>query len=1090
MVLQSSGPISLKDIATEFKAGVPYVLGDFWKGGALVPANSTGGSIPTTRDTLISMSSFYGAAITAAVFNEWASDFQSAYVYSIIPDQSGNTFITGYTEASAIITNADGSTAFSPGTSTYTYFAKFNASGTITWLRYVRLGTINRNTMDIDPNSNLLTTFSTISTATNMFDGSGNSVLSIPASTNLMIVKFDTSGIVTLTGYGGKNVNQDVSSIKGDASGNFYVSFSSITGTVTNKIYDFSGNVNTTVSNNGLTGVVAKFDSVGNILWTRLFPNYNTNIQISSMDLDSSGNLYIATIHQALATLYNASGSVWTTVPTSTGTNSIGSSFLIKYNPSGIGQWVSKIDGVSYFEDVSRLVVRNNSLYICGNFAKSTGSTTTAIFYNASGTSIFAITGGNRALGAGFWAKYNLNGTPLLCVKTDTTSTSSLSFGNGVFYGVDEDANGNIYVSGRLYGNNDSTSINNAINTIYNADGTVFKSYGGYVTFVAKYNSSGIGQWIQTALFDHTISTPTQPGNNLNYDSDGVDLRMYSRFNTVTDKLLVAIQATNKGGYLLTDSNDVHLSSKLTNITTELTAIPSSGIYQISYDKSKIWSALIAVEPFNNQFDALPAEWLNASTITDASGNIYISFNGTYGDAAYDTGPSYSIYDSSGTVAKNIPADTTDCLIVKFDSQGIHQWTVYFTGGQCGIQRLAIDQSGNLYGTGYVSSAPVVITIATGASSNASVTDTTNTSTLLPIPRGTYGAFIIKFNSLGVTQWMRKIDSLSPSEGNSIGVNATGEIYVCGRYTGAANVYNSGGSIATSLLNAGSNSGFLVKYNSSGTALWARRIDGTSNDGAYDITLDPSGNIYMTGYYTGTGTIYTTGSSQWGALSAATSTGAYAAKYDSFGTPLLSVRVDGSAAEYGTLVTTDAVGNMYMAVNYNSSGVTIYNSDGTQYGTRGAGQTLIIKYNASGMVQWVLRTANVDANGLVVDSNFNVIVSYSFATSSRLGICYNANDTSSTTIAEHQQTVKYNSSGVVIWAIGIDGLEESTSAASTLSGAVGYNKHLAITSSQLVVTKKVSPNYRQTFNSPYSRSSYNQYYGIAIATFDIDTGGF
>ena len=42
---------------------------------------------------------------------------------------------------------------------------------------------------------------------------------------------------------------------------------------------------------------------------------------------------------------------------------------------------------------------------------------------------------------------------------------------------------------------------------------------------------------------------------------------------------------------------------------------------------------------------------------------------------------------------------------------------------------------------------------------------------------------------------------------------------------------------------------FVVKYDSSGTPLWARRLAGTSTDQANSVTTDSSGNIVTTGYY-------------------------------------------------------------------------------------------------------------------------------------------------------------------------------------------------------------------------------------------------
>jgi hypothetical protein len=50
-------------------------------------------------------------------------------------------------------------------------------------------------------------------------------------------------------------------------------------------------------------------------------------------------------------------------------------------------------------------------------------------------------------------------------------------------------------------------------------------------------------------------------------------------------------------------------------------------------------------------------------------------------------------------------------------------------------------------------------------------------------------------------------------------------------------------------LNGGGYATYIIKYNTSGTALWAKKIDGTGNDFGQGVAVDASGNVYVTGYY-------------------------------------------------------------------------------------------------------------------------------------------------------------------------------------------------------------------------------------------------
>tara|TARA_E500000178_G_scaffold353969_1_gene421420 strand:- start:16 stop:600 length:585 start_codon:yes stop_codon:yes gene_type:complete len=63
MTLQSSGAISLSNIAGEFGGSTPHSLSEYYRGGGLVPNHSNTNSIPTSGQ--ISFSQFYGANATA-----------------------------------------------------------------------------------------------------------------------------------------------------------------------------------------------------------------------------------------------------------------------------------------------------------------------------------------------------------------------------------------------------------------------------------------------------------------------------------------------------------------------------------------------------------------------------------------------------------------------------------------------------------------------------------------------------------------------------------------------------------------------------------------------------------------------------------------------------------------------------------------------------------------------------------------------------------------------------------------------------------------------------------------------------------------
>jgi len=86
MPLPSSGPLTLANIQTEFGGSNPISLSEYYAGGGLVPAGTTGtyGAVPSSG--AISIQNFYGTSAFTAVFN----NAEAINIYS------GNSVPTSY----------------------------------------------------------------------------------------------------------------------------------------------------------------------------------------------------------------------------------------------------------------------------------------------------------------------------------------------------------------------------------------------------------------------------------------------------------------------------------------------------------------------------------------------------------------------------------------------------------------------------------------------------------------------------------------------------------------------------------------------------------------------------------------------------------------------------------------------------------------------------------------------------------------------------------------------------------------------------------------------------------------------------------
>ena len=89
--------------------------------------------------------------------------------------------------------------------------------------------------------------------------------------------------------------------------------------------------------------------------------------------------------------------------------------------------------------------------------------------------------------------------------------------------------------------------------------------------------------------------------------------------------------------------------------------------------------------------------------------------------------------------------------------------------------------------------------------------------------------------------WSEQIGTSSYDYGTGVTLYSSDNINVSGQSNGGLD-----GNI-----NSWSDDIFLVKYNSSGTKQWTKQLGSSSSDFAWDVTVDSSDNIYVTGFTNG-----------------------------------------------------------------------------------------------------------------------------------------------------------------------------------------------------------------------------------------------
>lgn len=96
------------------------------------------------------------------------------------------------------------------------------------------------------------------------------------------------------------------------------------------------------------------------------------------------------------------------------------------------------------------------------------------------------------------------------------------------------------------------------------------------------------------------------------------------------------------------------------------------------------------------------------------------------------------------------------------------------------------------------------------------------------------------------TSWALSIGGKDGDEGNYVAVDKTGNVYATGAFHGKVVIGT------TTLLSQGETDTYVAKIDTKGQPVWAVGFGGTGYDGGTAVAVDPSGNVYVGGYFAGT----------------------------------------------------------------------------------------------------------------------------------------------------------------------------------------------------------------------------------------------
>ncbi len=373
--------------------------------------------------------------------------------------------------------------------------------------------------------------------------------------------------------------------------------------------------------------------------------------------------------------------------------------------------------------------------------------------------------------------------------------------------------------------------------------------------------------------------------------------------------------------------------------TSNLVSAGSSDIFVSKLDSSGnfVWA---------KQIGGTSGDSANYITV-DTGGNVYTigTFQGT---ADFDPGAGTSNLVSAGS---------NDIFVSKLDSSGNFVWAKKM--GDIGVDFgffIAVDTDGNVHTTGYFTS---TVDFDPGA----------GTSNL--VSAGSADIFISKLDSSGNFVWAKKMGGTGNDSGNSIIINADGNIYTTGYFNGTADFDPGAGT--SNLVSAGAQDIFISKLDSSGNFVWVKQMGGALDQVADSIAVDTDGNIYTTGYFNGTAD-FDPGAGTSNLVSAG-SNDIFVSKLDSSGNFVWAKKMGGTSSDLPYSIAVDTNGSVYTTGSFYDTVDFDPGAETSNLVSAGSSDIFVSKLDSSGNFVWVKQmggTSSDSATEIVLDTAANV----------------------------------------------------------------------------------------------------------------------
>ena len=394
-------------------------------------------------------------------------------------------------------------------------------------------------------------------------------------------------------------------------------------------------------------------------------------------------------------------------------------------------------------------------------------------------------------------------------------------------------------------------------------------------------------------------------------------------------------------------------------------------------------------------------EWAQAAgdmiySITETNDGGFL-VGGYFFSSSLDLGNGVNIInvDSRGT--------TGDGMVIKYSSNGEAEWAKRIGG-------IATDYVTGATETSDGGNIVVVLTFSKSI-------DLENGIIFSRGSTASCDGIVIKYNSENEIEWAKMLEGTS-GDTRIISVEETSEddYIMAGNFGGSMNLGN-----GVTLTSNGSSDGFIIKYNVSGEAEWAKIIGGEKYDSIFALKVTQNGGYIIGGYFQSSSVNLESRVN----LTNKGSSDGMVIKFDKVEIPnpivIQAEGIGGASTDYINVVVATNDGGYIAGGRFNSSSLNLGN--GVRLTNKGSADGVIIKYNSNREVEWARRIGGTDydnINVVAVTSDGGYIVGGDFKSSNidlGNGVSLISRGSSDGMI------IKYNSNGEVEWAKGIGGTD-------------------------------------------------------------------